>query len=235
MRTTLFAGIALAAALAACGGKTLKEFQPSATDKQNAAATIDDTKSLANLRTNSQDGAALSAFSEIQAGANQLLGSAQVAKGLSAEQSGLRSYENCVTEAGGTITYNNCTDGSQTINGTISISGDTVSVDLRIGYSSGGYSGDVTYQGSVTITASSVNGSLSFDYEMASTTYSVDISYEAIGLDAAGCAISGSMAIDQSVKIAGVGSLGGVTGGSTGTSFRVDFGPACGDMKMFGG
>ncbi len=234
MRRILVAGTVMLAVLAACGGKSLKEFQPSATDRQNAAATIEDTRSLANLKANSQDGAALSAFSQIQAGANQLLGSAQVASALSAEESVPRSYENCVTEAGGTVTYTNCSDGSQTINGTIAISGDTVTVDLRIGYASGGYAGDVVYKGSVTITSTSVNGSLSFDYGMSGATYSVDISYESIGLDAGGCAVSGSMAIDQSIKIGG-GSLGGLAGSSSGASFRVDFGPACGDMKMFGG
>jgi hypothetical protein len=231
MRKTLFLGAAVML-LVACGGKSIKEFTPTEQDKQTAVTVVNDTKGLQALKTNAKDSSALGAFAKIQSGANSLIGSAQASKGLTLDSVRSAIDESCITQSGGTVTYNNCSDGSQTINGTISIVGDVYSIDLTIGFAGGGYSGDVTYAGSITATDSLVNGHLSFDYDYSSVTYSVDVTYSNLTLGAA-CLLGplgGSLEVDSSTKVSGYGGLG-----STSFTFRADYGPACGDVKMFGG
>jgi hypothetical protein len=146
--------------------------------------------------------------------------------------------EGCYTENGNTITYTNCTYGgagmSETINGTVTIDGDNVTVDLTIDVDYSGNSYHYVWTGSVTVTATSVNGSLNFDMQMnqggMEYTYNVAIDYNAIVLDGTGCPTGGSFTIDVDVDISGMPSG---YGGQSYPGVQVDFGPACGDVTMY--
>jgi len=102
------------------------------------------------------------------------------------------------TETG--VTYDAC-DG---LTGSIEWSGDTYTIDITYDFGAGymtGYSGSFTYSGSLTITDTEIDGGLDMAYQinMDSMGYQVaydsdySISYNAVGLDAAGCPESGSL------------------------------------------
>lgn len=240
MRKTLALIPVLALALSGCEKNGVKEFTPSQSEKDSALKVVQNTAALQQLKSNPKSGDAITAFSSINSDAQMLIAGQQQrnsSKGsgipglLTAALDKADSFDTCVTQSGGTITYAGCTSGTNSIDGTIAVSGDQLTVDLTIKASGSGVSGDLTYKGAVTITDSSMDGHLSFTYEVSGVTYEVSVSYEALVAGADGCLTGGSLNIDADYKIAGVG----ISTGSTSATVRFDFGPACGDIAAFGG
>jgi hypothetical protein len=101
------------------------------------------------------------------------------------------------------VTYDNC-DG---LTGTISWSGDTFTIDISYDFSAfsmGGYTGQMTYTGELTISDTAINGNLDLAYDLAidsmgySITYTSDmaITYDNVALDATGCPSGGALDLE---------------------------------------
>lgn len=129
-------------------------------------------------------------------------------------------------------TFNMCGSAGFMISGTIGISGDTYTFDLHLNGAIAGVTWNYTYAGSLTVSATMINGSFSsmgdgtIDSGGMHYAYSFDTSLDidAITLDASGCAVGGSMTIAVSYSVTGPNSgSGNYSGRGTAT-----FGPTCG-------
>lgn len=137
-------------------------------------------------------------------------------------------------------TFNNFGDDSAgsawKINGTISKSGDTTTFDLTYDVVSAGTSLTWTIDGKVTITATSIDGDVQShgvtDVQGGSgagainITWDTSVDYQAIQLDAQGCATGGSVhaVVSYDVK------AGNQSGGAFNVQGTATFGPACGQV-----
>ena len=220
----------------ACSKGGVKEFTPSAEEKTQATEVVQDTQSLQALKADLQGDSALGAFSQIQSGASYLT-SQQLSRN-SSSGSGLPSFliedpvfrmGECAAVSGQTVPYNNCDYGSSSINGHISVNGDVIDVDITIGFSSGGTSGDYSYEGAITVTDTLVDGALSIDYDIGSVEYDLDVRYTQVQL-VDGCPVSGGLRVEVDTSVAGYGSIG-----ASSAVVEVTFGPTCGEMTMKGG
>jgi hypothetical protein len=142
----------------------------------------------------------------------------------------------CTCE-GGSCTFDGCGDGSTyTIDGTITTEGDTYTVDLTMAWSFGGNEWTWTYDGALTVTDTSIDGSFDgegsasftnpndnseFEYE-----YVWGLDWNEVELDGTGCAIGGTL--DASVDYSVSGAQGGGNYSGSGT---VTFGPTCGEAS----
>jgi hypothetical protein len=121
---------------------------------------------------------------------------------------------------------------SWTIDGTISRSGDSYTFDLTYVVALEGFSDNWAIDGAVTVTATSIDGSVHSQGDATGTQAGYDISwdvtvdYQAIGLDGQGCPTSGSIHAAASYDVSGAGGGGGYDIEGT-----VTFGPACGQAS----
>jgi hypothetical protein len=140
-------------------------------------------------------------------------------------------------------TFNNYGDDSAgsvwKINGSISKSGDTTKFNIDYDVASGGTSLKWHIDGDVTITATSIDGKVhSHGVTNVETggqggapgqlkvTWDTDVDYQAIVLDAQGCATGGSVHAVVSYDV----DAGGQSGGSFDVQGTATFGPACGQV-----
>jgi len=137
--------------------------------------------------------------------------------------------DECVTENGSLITYDNCSVSNGTIDGTLSSSGDDIDFDLSIGVLGTGGTGSLTvhmYRG-ITLTETSLTGSLTYDTIIEGVdqypdglSFTIHADYVDIILDDVQCPLSGALRVEQVIP-----------GESTGTIEAV-FGPSCGDVRI---
>lgn len=207
--------------------------------KDSATHTTASALKLQNLKTNAKDDTAISALGEIQGNALNLVNSVQASKQKSKLEQTVSPVlsDDCVTMKDNTITYNNCSGGGGSINGTITIKGDTITVDLKITTNTGGQTLDIIWKGSVTVTETMVDGTLKFSYtgnyggyDMA---YNATVDYNAIQLQEK-CPVGGSLDVTYDVDIKNLPSGAKMPEGYGGGSVTVKFGPNCGDMKIYG-
>jgi hypothetical protein len=235
---------------------------------ENSQATIEATTGLQSLKDNPGDGDVFSRLSQVFSKAQALwntktaakYGSNQAAAGSSA---GLMAHETLIgaLEAGcyaldqTQVTYDQCGEQGMVINGTIAIEGDTIAIDLTITMD-GGVS--IAYSGSVTITETSIDGSLNILYTIdypdsdMVVEYDVTITYGTVVMDETGCPIAGSMTIKVGMDTqGGTGGLGGLAGasgasGATGSlggygslsgaaipTTTIEFEDPCGTLSMY--
>jgi len=223
--------------VAACGSSGVSKKPMTATPERKGAAkgTVEAGLKLNKLKTNSKDTDAINAFSEIYADASQLTGSVQADAVSGKLVSALSdNIDQCVTESGGTVTYNQCDFNGTKVNGTVKIQGDVISIDLTI-EASGGISGGVSsvnlhYVGSVTVSDTKIDGSLDVTTDVGTTEYGTVSANTSVDFNAivvtSGCATGGSMDVNSVTSAAGH---------SYTTAVTVTFGPNCGDMTMTGG
>ncbi len=233
----LSTGILFVVACGSSGGMSPMTATP--TLKAAAATSVTAASGLAKIKTTPNDAGAMNGFGSIYTSGNQLTSAAMspstagAVTGALTAVTGALDSTGCGTTSGGTTTYNNCTYGSSTVNGTITVAGDTITVDLTTNY--GGGTGTVTgldmkWTGSVTVTATQINGSLRFDTTASTTQYGAisgytTMTFNGINLDTAGCATGGTMeAYTES----------GMQGYTYHGTVDVTFGPACGDAAMEG-
>ncbi|MEZ4288445.1 MAG: hypothetical protein R3A47_09940 [Polyangiales bacterium] len=112
--------------------------------------------------------------------------------------------------------------GGGSTSGTITVSGDTISFNAyQIDY----ITGTLSVNGSMTVTATSVDGNLDYaiDISYGGQSVSVDLSadFNSIVLDNNGCPTGGSLDIDYSYPQL------------YDASVRAEYGPACGDVTLF--
>lgn len=234
-----FAWVPVLVALAgtvACSKGGVKEFTPSAEEKAQATEVVQDTQSLQALKADLQGDSALGAFSQIQSGASYLT-SQQLSRN-SSSGSGLPSFlvedpvfrlGECAVVSGQSVTYNNCDYGSGVINGHITVSGDVIDIDVTIGFSSSGTSGDYRYHGAITVTDTLIDGALGIDYDISSVSYNLDVRYSQVQL-ADGCPVGGELRVEVDTSVSGYGSIG-----ASSAVVEIAFGPTCGAMTMKGG
>lgn len=137
--------------------------------------------------------------------------------------------ETCVTELGFLIVYDDCTVSNGIIDGTLVSSGDEIEFDLAIIAEGAGAAGSLTVVmgGEITLTGSSLRGSLTYDTVIEGVdeypdglTLTLKADYVDIALDADQCPLSGRLVVEQEFL-----------GESTGIVEAV-FGPVCGDARI---
>jgi|GEM_PF-2323395 len=241
MKTLSF--VLLGLFVVACGGGgggpvTLDATQKESV-KQNSTNTVQAASDLKTLKTNKTDDAAFTKLGQAYGYASALWSTKMQAEG------GYGAYglapveefvgaleEGCVTTSGDTTTYN-CNYGGGTMTGSITVSGDTITfADLSM--TSAGYS--YTWNGSVTVTDTLVDGSFTFFTDYQGMKYNITVTYNSITIDASGCPVGGSLVVDVDVDMSGyTGDTGGydLSGAYDFPSVEVQFGPACGDVTMY--
>jgi len=231
--------------LVACGGGggSKKAVTVTQAEVQSATNVVQDTGKLSNLKTDTKSDDTFTALGQIFGNASQLWGKAQQETSGTAlladfDIVGGGLTDTCVSTSGGTTTYSNCSNGAQTIDGTVTINGDSIVVDLTI-VTTGGGTGDQTFtwSGDVTVAnntagQTTIDGWLKFSVETnqggSSVTYDVSIDYVGILMGNTGCPTAGTMSIDVSVDMPNVPS--GYAPDFP--SVEITFGPACGDVAM---
>ncbi len=109
-------------------------------------------------------------------------------------------------DAAGGWTYTNCTDGQTTYNGTVKANASGVAIALTL-KNSGQSTTTITLNGTVTSTASSTVGKLSYDLKVDvaglggiggtdAANINSTIEWNITGINAAGCAIAGTTRVD---------------------------------------
>jgi hypothetical protein len=128
-------------------------------------------------------------------------------------------------------TFTSYGDASYMINGTINKSGDTVTFDLTYDIT-GGQALSWSIDGSVTVTATSIDGEVHSHGETSGSesggftvTWDTQVQYNAITLDGAGCPTAGSVHATLGYDVSGAQG-----GGSFDTQGTATFGPACGQV-----
>lgn len=137
----------------------------------------------------------------------------------------------CICDASGNCTFDMCGGSGYLMSGTITRSGDSYTIDIQMTASTTGIEYEWDYQGAVTMSATSIDGNLSgtgtgtvMAGDMTiSYDFDWDVTYNAIVLDATGCATGGSLDAHVSFSVDGTGGAGAYSGDAT-----VTFGPTCG-------
>jgi len=180
----------------------------------------------------------------------QIIYQTQQAKQLQQQAGGLEVHtgalsDACVTTAGNTATYTDCSEGPSTFNGSATVNGDAVSFDVTVDVDPSAYNGAITgagaaggakvtlqevsvrETGALTVTATRLDGTVNATIDLAlvvtipgfgdqPTSESTPITATfALDRDAAGCAIGGTMTV--------------TSGDVTATA---DYGPACGQVTL---
>ena len=140
--------------------------------------------------------------------------------------------DGCYTQNGDTVTYD-CNEGGYGLQGSVTISGDTIEIDLSM--DTQGYT--FIYTGKITVTDTMIDGWLAFDYAVNQAgmdfAYDVRIDYNGVEL-MDGCAVAGSLKVDVEVDIAGLEGLpAAATNAYNYPNVTIEFGPMCGDIAMF--
>lgn len=230
----LFIATALALISYGCdsssGGGGTADMQISNPAAEAAAdRAVGSTQTLTTLKAEPDSANALGAMSSMY-GDLSAMGSAGTAgiSGFLTQKAGL---DTCVTSSDIMISYNDCDFGSSNINGNIGINGDSFSADLTVNTAAAGTGVGFRMLGTITVTSSLINGSISYDTSISGIDIpggiggiKLDAVYDNIGLDSAGCPVSGSLSVRQEVS-------GGV--GFDFGEVRAEFGPGCGDVQLY--
>jgi len=220
------------------GGPVSLDANQAQTVKTSSTDTVNAGVALNQLKTNAQADEPISKLSQIFANASQLWSTKMQAEyGSGGNPYALNEAfesaltDGCVTESGGTITYN-CNDYGYSITGTVTVAGDTITLDLH--YTGNGVSFD--YAGSVTVTDSSIDGNIGFNYQQnqggQDFTYEISIGYNGVVL-VDGCPTGGSLNVDVNVDVTGMEGVPAGYGAVDYPNVEVRFGPACGDLSMY--
>lgn len=236
----LFAALILVLVVFYNCGEDKEEVKITDAQKTNAKNVVSNVSTLKSLKTNPKDQTVFANLQSIQADAMSLIaaaeGNGQTTGKLTSAL--LQSETECITATESKITYN-CTakdfGGLYAITGTITMSGDTYEIDLKMEMESTGTKATITYKGKLTITDTKIDGNLEYNYKTeisgegipsgaGSATYNLKIKYDNIALDSSGCPTSGKTKIDYDVSAQGQSQKGSV---------ELEYGPKCGDVKMY--
>ncbi|MCX7959048.1 MAG: hypothetical protein N3B13_08375 [Deltaproteobacteria bacterium] len=222
-------------------GEDKEELKMSDAQKTSAKNVVSNVTTLKTLKTDPKNQDVFAKLSAIQGDATNLIaaaeGSGQNTGKLTAAL--LQVNENCITATDTKVTYN-CSaadfGGLYAISGTVTFSGDTYEIDLKMDMQSTGTTVSLIYKGKVTIPDTKIDGNLEYSYKtevsggegipggMASATYNLKIKYDNIALDSAGCPTGGKTNIEYDVSAQGQSQKGSV---------ELEYGPKCGDVKMY--
>ncbi len=134
-------------------------------------------------------------------------------------------WEDCYTVDGDTATYDNCESGGSTINGTITGTETSITLDIEVTSDQSGTSFNMTMEGSLEFSDTSVVGTLHFDIDGTAQgtefNYDVTADYDVELTD--GCATGGTLEIDGSWSYSGQ---------NVEATAYITFGPTCGDAEL---
>lgn len=226
---TLVASLVLVS-IAACGGS---DKDPGTVNPQSARTSIDQVGQV-NAAMNASNGAmAASAVAAMTAAGQGIVSPAAPGSRLGILPDHLpRSLVSSAATGTATCTPTGCTftnfgddspGNAWTIDGTISKSGDTITFDLAYDITSGGAAVDWNIDGAVTVTPTSLDGTVhssgTSSAQGTSVDWDVDVAYDAVVLTG-GCPTGGSVTASTSYQVMGQGY--DVEG-------TITFGPNCGD------
>lgn len=199
------------------GGSTIED--PAAEEQASALAT-QANESFNALADNPNSALAIGEVFSVYANALGVASAgnsaAVVAGNADAAYEGENSdVEACVTETANSVTWNNCNFNGYTLNGSITKSGDTLDLDLDIAFASV----TVSFTGSLTVTATLVDGDFSVTSTVANQGFTLDVTFDQVVLTG-GCPTSGTIFVDPSLSSAQIRSV------------LVEFGPNCGDVTL---
>ncbi len=234
MRSPIIAASVLAC-LAACGGS---DKSPGTVNPQNARTSIDQVGRVDDALATSDGGSAAAAVAAMTAAGQGIVSPAAPGGrliGLAPDHlprplvsSAATGTANC-TPTGCTFTnFGDDTPGNAwTIDGTISKAGDTITFDLSYDVTSGGTTVAWTIDGAVTVTTTSLDGSIhstgtSSGGAGGNVSWDVDVDYQDVQLDGSGCPIGGSVHGATSYEFGP---------GGYAVEGTVTFGPACGQSS----
>ena len=230
-------GIATLALAVGCGddggGGSYGDPIMNAGAEQAADTSIDQTMALDTLTETPGDDSAIGSLNGVFGSLSQMLNAKQAASAqptalsLSGATSNVEGA--CLTTTTGGATYDNCNFGTGTIDGSISSSGESVTVDLTLTTDASGTTTAIDMAGTVTINATALTGDLSYTVTSTSSgqtfNYDIDAMYD-VGLDGTGCPTSGEL------EVHGKWSLEGVQGTAADVWVKAEFGPNCGDITL---
>jgi len=188
------------------------------------------TARLDSLVSNPQDPEALTSMTRIYTHLSAVANAGQDGAGVFTDFLTQKApLEECVTRDGLLIAYDNCTVSSGTIDGTLSSSDDEIDFDLFIRAEGTGGVGslEVHMHGKITLTETSLGGSLIYDTIIEGVdqypdglSFTIYADYVGIALDDDQCPLSGSLLVDQEFLEASTGVV------------EATFGPSCGDVGL---
>lgn len=218
------------ALLLVCYGCADQENEGLSAAAASAGNAVVSTARLDGLVENPQDPDALLSMTRIYTDLSAVANAGQDGAGVFTDFLTQKALlEDCVTDDGPVITYDNCSLSNGTIDGTLSSSGDEIDFDLMISVqgTDGAGSLAVRMSGGITLTESSLGGSLTYDTLIQGVdqypdglSFTIYADYVDITLNEMQCPLSGSLWVDQVFL-----------GASTGTEEAV-FGPSCGDVHL---
>ncbi|QQR89133.1 MAG: hypothetical protein IPJ88_13055 [Myxococcales bacterium] len=208
---------------------------------QSATQAVEDLNAFQALSTNEQDSAAIGQvyglFGNYQSMLNAKLATQNSAAALSTSAIDLSEIEaffakgdfpDCVTNASGTVTYNDCSvNGIYTIDGTLEVSATGFTSNLTISSDLGGSSTSITMTGSLTLSDTEISGSVNQTVAINAggntLDYTINADYDITLSD--GCATAGTLKVDGNWST-------GTSGGDYDLNITATFGPTCGDVVL---
>ncbi len=139
------------------------------------------------------------------------------------------SLDECVSENGPVITYDDCSVSNGTIDGALSSSGDEIDFDLSIQVLGGGGRGSlmIRMRGAILLSNTSLAGSLTYDTVIEGVdqypeglSFTIYADYIDIMLDDLQCPLSGVVLVEQVIP------------GESTSIVEALFGPNCGDVRI---
>lgn len=230
MNKSVFASLLVA--VAACGGS---DAPKGTVNTANARTSIDQVGTVnSSMMASNGDAAASAVQAMTSAGQAIVTPSGQAGKLLGMlpstfPKTGLHNLNGTAACTPTGCTFTGYGDASFTLDGTIAKSGDTVTFDLTYDIT-GSDPLHWTIDGSVTVTASSIDGDVHSHGTTSgsqsggfSVTWDTQVEYNAVILDGTGCPTGGSVHAAMSYDVSGAQG-----GGSFDTQGTATFGPACG-------
>lgn len=226
--------------VSACGGSDEKEYgDPVTVDpstKSGLTSAISSAAALASVESNPSNDATLGNVSSLYTAFAVLSPACQVnARKPEPAELALDALskpidETCVTVTTGKVTYNNCNYGSGSINGFISYGGGTFTTDIKITVSVSGSSTTVTEKGVMNVSATAIKGNMtvSTNGSFGGTTVKATYSSTFDVMLTSSCATGGKVEVSISGTASGQGGSGSYDFGA-----KAEFGPACGDVKLY--
>jgi hypothetical protein len=233
---SLFSVVAVLSS-AACGGGDDKGYgDPLTLDSATRAsitAAVQSAASLASLESAPGDTTAIAKVGGLYGSMSVLLAAKQASgsRKPSFPEGAQKPFdESCLTVAAGKVTYASCDYGSGTINGSVSWSSNTFTIDLSMTSSSAGATFLVTQKGNLSISPGSIKGTLDIRAEVmvagTSSRGSFGAEYDITLID--GCATGGLMEVHAQGSASGGGGSG-----SYDLWVKAVFGPTCGDVTVY--
>lgn len=205
------------------GGGGGSGFENPAAEAQAQALASDTGEDLLALAASPDEGSAIGTVFGIYANALALASAtdesallAELSATVPSEAVGALEAPACVSETGNTVTWDNCDFVTYTIDGTVTVNGDEVDIDLDI--TTSGIT--VSFLGTITVTSTLIDGEILITSTVASVGFSVNVIFDQIVITD-GCATGGSITVDPSTSAGPIRTV------------RADFGPACGDVELF--